>query len=96
MTLSRISSVAGRLHIVANATQDVGQAMKCWQEFNGKLKQPERLASHKGRLQRLVATCVRGSAFEGSIPMLLTAAPHLYEKRCCEVYHFCSKVRDSV
>ena len=81
--------VSGVLHTISNATKDLNKALKGWDKFYNDLKVLERLLCYPMRVQRLVAVCLRGTAFEPCAFLFHKHMHGLYDKRWGEVSKFC-------
>ena len=92
--LDHALQIAGVLHIFANCLKDIDSRLAHWNAFHGMLKTLEKLISIPERMQRLVATCVRGSAFDtpGYIHICQRRYSIMYDKRWGEVHKYCIKV----
>ena len=61
--------------------KSVPESMDHWDTFFTYLKIIERLLTHLGRRERMVARCVMGTLFAEYEKELLTFSAHLYEPR---------------
>ena len=87
--LPRAIPVPGALHLMHNMNAELHHALEFFEQFWHGLKQLELLLSHRGRRERLLETCIRGSPLECQRHLFERGCGSLYEKRWGEVHRFC-------
>ena len=83
--------IPGSGHTVHNCMKSFPESMDHWDTFFKYLKIIERLLTHPGRRERMVARCVMGTPFAEYEKDLPICSAHLYEPRWGEVALFCQK-----
>jgi len=86
-------SVAGTMHIINNASQDMHQQMAHWETFCRQLKVVERFLKRKERRDQFIMSCLRGSGFQRLEPIFESFSGSVYEERWGEVVSFLKKIQ---
>ena len=86
--LEQALPVMGMQHCVYNLLQEVHTALPFWRELWDDLKNLEGLLNWNFRRRRYIATCLRGTQFEGLADRFESFNQSLYEPRWREVSKF--------
>ena len=90
--LEQALPVMGMQRIVYNLLKEVHTALPFWREIWEELKNLEALLNWNFRHRRYIATCLKGTAFEGMSSHFEAFSQSLYEARWHEVANFIRKV----
>ena len=84
--------VAGTNHAVHGVDKYCNEGLSHYKQFLMDLHQVERLLTRPGRRERFVATCLKGTLYERSIPSFESFSMTLHEPRWSFVVAFCQAV----